>query len=439
MTRTKEDLYRSILFRAAEIYEVSFEDVERDIGQQFDPVVRFMAGALASELEQVYLHLNETEGRLQRRLAQVLLPEYFHLPQPAHALATAKASSDSIVIDETTSFVKETEDEDFKTVSFTPIFPVQILPAEVKLILTENQLIDVGNQARFRRRSKQQESQEVRRIALGIEATESITEWQGASLFFDLKGSTIEGVDRALLFAALAKGKCYFHGHELDIQSGIPESNLILEDYLNGNERLHQTVRARYERHFVTFLDTKIPEVAPIETQTFLQDWFAKMGLEEGEINNRISKLDPELNKPMYWLEIELGKSVEINQVNSRLSVRLNVFPVVNRCIHGNAKGEHHWLRTNSIKWVALKPEEDFLSIRRVYEDKPPEFSTFTFKPFAEFKEERKPSFSGRYSSPSGQTNIKNSTGGKTNERYLCDASCGDCHGHQSTCGVLDL
>ena len=88
----KNDLYRSILFRAADIYEVDIEDVERDIGQNFDPIIRFMAGALAAELENVYRHLDDTEMRLQRRLTKILLPEYYHLPQPAHALATAPGS-----------------------------------------------------------------------------------------------------------------------------------------------------------------------------------------------------------------------------------------------------------------------------------------------------------------------------------------------------------
>ena len=43
------------------------------------------------------------------------------------------------------------------------------------------------------------------------------------------------------------------------------------------------------------------------------------------------------------------------------------------------------------------KPKEDFLSIRKVYEEKPPEYPIFTFKPFADFKEERKPSYTLRY------------------------------------------
>lgn len=394
---TKEELYRSILFRAADIYDVDYEDVERDIGQQFDPMIRFMAGALASELERVYQHIHDTEGRLQRRLAKVLLPEYYHLPQPAHALATAKATSDAFIIDETTSFIKEAEDEDHKDIAFSPLFPIRILPAEVRVIATEHQLIDVKNQPRLRRRAGQGKPEEVRKIAIGFEASEPITNWQGASLYFDLKGSSTGDVDKALLLAALSKARCSFHGQKLKVQSGIPENSLILEDYLNGNERLQQIIRARYERHFIGFTDTEIKEVEPSEAPVFLDNWYRQFSTEEGAAKKLIAKLDAKLKEPLYWLELELAKPVEIFHLESRISIRLNVFPVVNRRINGHQKGEHYWLRNNSIKWISLKPEEDFLSIRRVYEEKAPEYTTFTYKPFAEFKEERKPSYTLRY------------------------------------------
>ncbi|MFT6727848.1 MAG: hypothetical protein ACJAV7_002305, partial [Flavobacteriales bacterium] len=35
---TSAELYKSILYRAADIYEVEIDDVERDIGQNFDPI-----------------------------------------------------------------------------------------------------------------------------------------------------------------------------------------------------------------------------------------------------------------------------------------------------------------------------------------------------------------------------------------------------------------
>lgn len=397
MTPNAPDLYKSILYRAADIYEVEYEDIERDIGQQFDPVVRFMAGALASELERVYQHLNDTESRLQKRLAKVLLPEYFHLPQPAHALAKANASSDALIIDESVAFEVDVEDTEKEEVAFTPLFPTRILPAEIKLIVTENQVLAAANRPKIRRRGAGSQMEEVRKIALGFEASEPITNWQGASLYFNLRGGNTEESEKALFFAAIPNSKCTFHGESLNAQKGLSQKELILEDYLNGNERLQSMVRARYEHHFLTFTDQEIPEVNPILPQDFLLQWFANSIPDEAQVSEIVSKVDPDLNKPMYWLEIQLAKPVEITQVAARLSIQLNVFPVANRRLNGNKQGEHHYLRNNSIKWVPLKPKEDFVSIRRVFEEQPPEYQTFLFKPFAEFKEDRNPSYTLRH------------------------------------------
>ena len=397
LNTTATDLYKSILYRAADIYEVEYEDVERDLGQQFDPVVRFMAGALASELERVYQHLHDTESRLQRRLSKVLLPEYFHLPQPAHALATATAASDPFVISEVTELVIKSEEEDKNNVAFTPLFPTKIIPAEIKVIATENQVIDVQNRPRARRRNATDDLEEVRKIALGFEATEALTDWRGVSLFFDLRGGGKEEAEKALFFAAIPNSKCTFHNQDLSYQNGLPRHELILEDYLNGNERLQTMVRARYKHHFLTFTTSEAKEVSPVLPSDFLQSWLAPSIPDHDLVQAKINQLHTDLNKPLYWLEVELAKPVEIYQLASRLSLRFNVFPVVNRRLNGKEKGGHHYLRNNSIKWVPLKPEEDFLAIRRVYEEKPPEYSIFTFKPFADFKEERKPSYTLRH------------------------------------------
>jgi len=395
---TAEDLYKSILYRAADIYDVTYEDVERDIGQRFDPVVRFMAGALASELERVYQHLHDTESRLQRRLTNVLLPEYFHLPQPAHALATGMASSESFIIDENTAFSKiEEEEDDQRDIAFTPLFPSRILPIDIKLIATESQIINVKSRPRFSRGKTKEDREEIRRILIGFEAPESISNWQGASLFLDLRGTGAESSEKALFFAAIPNSRCTLHGKKIKVQKGLPQNDLILEDYLNGNERLQSLVRARYEHHFLTFRDAEIEEVTPVLATEYLPTWFAKAMQNEEDIQDALSKLDPNINKPLYWLELQLSKPVELTQVAARLSVRMNVFPVVNRRLNGDEKGGHHYLRNNSIKWVPLKPKEDFISIRRVYEEKPPEYQTFIFKPFADFKEERKPSYTLRH------------------------------------------
>ncbi|HKL03615.1 MAG TPA: hypothetical protein VJ911_08065 [Cryomorphaceae bacterium] len=395
MNPTSTDIYKSILYRAADIYDVDYSDVERDIGQRFDPIVRFMSGAMASELEKVYHELSATELRLQNRLAKVLLPEYYHLPQPAHALAAASTQSGSILIKENTTFTTESSDKEFNDIAFSPIFPARILPAKVALFATDDTVILSGKKMRIRRNSKRNVSK-VSNIIIGVESKEAISNWQGASLFFNLT-DTDDHADKAIFYSAIAKGRCAYHGKELFLRQGLPKEELLLEDHLNGNERRQSVIRARYERHFLTFVDTDIPAVEPIPVATRLQSWFAQNGLDESESEKLISKVEDKLDTPMFWIEIYLSQPVDIDKLAERLRVRLNVYPVVNRRLNGSEKGEHHYLKDNSIKWISLKPEEDFLSIRKVYEEKPPEYPEFKYKPFAEFREERTPTYTLRF------------------------------------------
>ncbi len=391
---TAEDLYRSILFRAADIYEVEYEDVERDLGQQFDPIVRFMSGALASELERVYRHLDDTESRLQKRLARVLLPEHYHLPVPAHALATARPSSESLIIDEITVFETEFAEDDRTNICFTPVFPQKLLPAEVKMIATEKRLFSLGKRTKQRRKSRSAEGEEVSRVFVGFSAADLPVDWQGATLFFDLKSG--DDAEKDTFFSAVPGSRVRLQGIELQPRKGIAQNELILEDYLNGNEKLQRQIRAYYEHHFLTFADSEIEGITPESARDFLQKKFAGTKTEK-EFTEYFKSAGTAAESLLYRLEIDLAYPVSISNPATSLTVRFNVFPVVNRRLNGDKPGEHHYLRNNSIKWIALKPEEDFLAMRRVYEEKPPEYSLYTFKPFADFKEERKPSYTLRH------------------------------------------
>jgi len=395
MDITAEELYKSILFRAADIYEIDYEDVERDVGQQFDPIIRFMAGATASELERVYRYIDDTETRLQKRLAKVLLPEYFHLPQPAHALATATASSEFTILDETTDFVKENEEEDQEEITFTPVFPTKILPAKIKVIATETKILDVKSRPSLRK--KREDKEEAKSIYIGLEVTDTLTDLHGATIFFDLKGGRNKESERARFFAAVQNSQCQLGKYRCKVKNGLPYNRLILEDYLNGNERLQSLIRANYKRHFLSFEDKDIEDIEQEPPIAALQKWFNSNFLNQEDIRTELAKLSEDQDKPLVWLKVVFSRPIEIEQLSSRLVVRLNVFPVVNRKLNGHERGKHFYLQNNSIKWIALQPEGDFVSIRRIYEQNPPEYPLFIFKPFADFKEERKPSYTLRH------------------------------------------
>ena len=155
--RTANEIYKSILYRAADIYQIEYDDIDRDFGNRFDPIIRFLSGAVSSELERVYQHIDDTEMRLQKRLARVLLPEHYHLPQPAHALLYARTTSDQIILDEKAQFEFQREEDD-REIVFSPVLTSRILPIHIQYIATDNELIDVNNRPRIQRRKSKEEA-----------------------------------------------------------------------------------------------------------------------------------------------------------------------------------------------------------------------------------------------------------------------------------------
>ena len=388
------DLYKSILLHAAEVYGVGYEDVERQLGQEFDPMVRFMAGALADELEGVYQQIDNTERRLLRRLSTVLLPEYQQTPSPAHALMRCHSDNINVLLEETTQFVFEDEETE-QSIGFTPVFPSRILPVVPRVIVSEKRVFEQSRQSLRRRKGTTEDTHPVRRISVGFHASESIRNWNSATLYFDLTGGSESEPERALLFNALKRAQCALHRHVLGVRNGLPQAALSIEDYLNGNERLHNRINNQYKRQFLTFTDREIPPVEPMEAEQYLERWFKRYGNDPEDITTQISKLGDLREEPLYWLEIELSKPLEISSLETKLKVEFNVTPVVNRNLNGDGKSEHHYLQDYSIKWVALEPKEDFLSIRSVYEESGDQ-TPFVFKPFADFKGERMPSYTLR-------------------------------------------
>lgn len=396
MQPTHLQIYQSILQRAADEWDVDYEDVERDIGQQYDPVVRFMAGAVASEMELVYQRLHDTETRIQERLAKTLLPEYYHLPTPAHALATATPSTESLPIDETAGFIRYLGEKE-GDIAFSPVFPSRLIPGELKVMAIPGKILDAGQRAPLRMRAGSNVGERIGKVLLGIETKAEEINWKDFCLYFEIRGSSQNESEKARFYASLAKSRCLLNGEPIRVESGLPPSDFILEDYLNGNERLQNRVRLRYERHFLTIQDEKAPVGGMIQARDFLPKWLMAQDMSQEEADKQMTRLEKEVAKtPMIWLEVHFGYPVELVQFSSRLVVKLNVFPVVNRRLCGHTSGEHHYIANNAIKWIHLQPEEPFVSIRRVFEEKPPMYPIFTFKPFADFKEENKPSYTMR-------------------------------------------
>jgi hypothetical protein len=392
-----QTIYQNILHRASEEWNVDTEDAERELGQHFDPLVRFMAGACASELERVYQYLNDTENRLQDRLAKLVLPEYMQYPRPATALATAMPIENAFVLNETVQLVRDVEGQ---KMPFTTVWDTSLVPARVVLAVTNETVVDApsGNKKLNPVLRRQQgDTTYVSKILLGIEMTGTVADWKNATLYFDLRGSSTDESEKMRFFATVAKSELSINGKTVGMQAGFPMTNELMENHLNGVENLYRTIRTRFEQHFLTLLYVNTDALNPTtDNLRTIENWFGSNGLDAPAIHTQTKNLNPEtLKKQLIWATLTLPRPIEIRDVGNRLVVRFNIFPIVNRRLCGAGQGEQHHVAKDTLKWLHIQPAEAFYGIRRVYSEN---FKTkFELKSFSQFKEGKDPTYTVRY------------------------------------------
>jgi hypothetical protein len=392
-----QTIYQNILHRASEEWNVDTDDAERELGQHFDPLVRFLAGACSSELERVYQYLNDTENRLQDRLAKLVLPEYLQYPQPATALATAMPIGDSFTLTESVALIRAVDEQ---KILFTPVWDTALVPARIVVAVTDDTVIDAPSGHKKLNpvlRRQQGDTRFVSKILLGIETIAPVSSWKNTTLYFDLRGSSADESEKLRFFSILAKAEFFFNGQKGAIQAGFPTMNASIENHLNGVENLYKTIRSRFEQHFLTLIHVENEALNPvINPQTMVESWLKAAMLDSNAIQAQIQKITPEvLQKKLIWAELILPRAVEIKDIVNRMVVRFNIFPLVNRRLCGVGDGEHHFLKANTLKWLHLQPNEPFYGLRRVYNETTKQY--FALKSFAQFKEGKDPTYTVRY------------------------------------------
>jgi hypothetical protein len=404
MHPTAQSIYQNILRRAADEWGIETDDAEKSIGQNFDPLVRFLAGACAHELEGVYAHLNETELRLQDRLSRLLLPEYLQHPRPAHALVTAAPYRHLLDIDETISLLRKTDEGE--TFAFAPIQPTRLIEATLKVVVADGQVLDFGKKSIPRLKSDKTALDPFTTLLLGIETPLMTSDWQGISLCFDLKNS-VDISEKTRFFQHLSQSKIELNGKAVSVQAGFPHVGATVAQQLNGDERTRHRVRMAYQHRFLTIWAAQTTEIAiQPPTERVLRSHLSHYRLSESAITAQLNQVGDKTNESVLtWLKIQLPRSLGIRDLESRLSIRFNVFPVVNRRLCGIHAGEHFFVQNNAIKCVHIQPNEPFAGIRVVRNESA--HQNLTFRPFSQFRESTEPTYTIRYGGAGSRDNYR--------------------------------
>jgi hypothetical protein len=259
----KSEIYQKILRQAAEYWRLPPHNIEQNV----DPLVRFIAGALAVELEHAYNYLNDSELRIQNQLTRSLLPEDVHFPTPAHALATAAPELSEVAIQESLQLCVK----DDQPMVFAPIQPTRLL--KVRITNAKADGAPITSRTKI-----------VTELSFKLETSTQLIDWQQISLYL---GFAQQGFSQTEIF---------LNGQKMKVNTGFPAlDETHLETCFQSDALLKQLVLSIYESRFLT-ISSNIASTDVVET-----------------------------------LQIRFAQPVVVQDLETHLKNIFNVFPVVNR------------------------------------------------------------------------------------------------------------
>ena len=259
--------------------EWSYETLEAD------PLVHLLVGACASEAKEVYEAIYESDDRLLQRVLQYLLPETFHLPMPAVAIAKAAAKTGICTLSATQHLVYRDSE---KALTFAPLFQTNLLGGSIRFIGTDSQVFERSDTPSESNYLIKNERETVSKLLIGIETKQPVTSLDDIAFYVDWKGADLE---KRQFLMALSKSQWSCHEQVLKRRNGFLRSkDASWKDHYDAEQTLKQRIDAQYRQHFHLITEPKIPQVAKMEVSDVLRSWLNKNTLEKDESTDTTAK-----------------------------------------------------------------------------------------------------------------------------------------------------
>lgn len=324
-----------------------------------DPLVHLLIGACASEAKEVYETIHESDDRILNRLLHYLLPESFHLPLPAVAIAKANTRISSCLIPNTQSLVfRDVEKER----TFTPLFDTKLINGQIRFIGTDTEIIEKKDTPHYYVKNK---TQTVSSLLLGIETPEKIKSLENVAFYIDWKGEELE---KRQLLQALSKSKWIWNEQVLKRQNGfLDASTTAWQDQFSPEQQLAKSINAQYQRQFHLITDKESPPEIKVSVLKVFQAWLNK---HSGNVdqNQNTTEQWADTKGNFIWLKIQLPYDIALTDIEKNLTIALNHFIVVNRSLQTKDDNDTYFSRSLGMEALEIKPKKGlFHSIKNVH------------------------------------------------------------------------
>ncbi len=298
-----------------------------------DPLVHLLVGACASEAQLVYNDLQETDDRILQRVLRYLLPEAFHLPIPAAAIATAHIKPNmkfgtAMLSEKQTLTFSDTD----KTLHFSPLFETKLLNGSVRFLCTDEQVIDKTDPPKYHIKNA---PERVSKLLVGIETSEKLPALEGMAFYVDFKGQELE---KRQFLTALSKSEWSSAGQLLNRQNGFLAPDVEKwQERFEPELQMRNSLDAQFRLQFQYISSLKStdskpsPPAPPLEVMAVLKNWLLEHPTCTEEAAEAMASKRAGVKTNIIWLRIQLPYAILLTDVERYLNFDLNRFIVVNR------------------------------------------------------------------------------------------------------------
>lgn len=332
---------------------------DAEVETSFDPIVKLLLEACASELEKISGEVDVSHARLVERLAQIMMPEPITSSQPAYGILHASGNETITELREDHQFYYTLHQQQHnKDLFFTPLTRHRLVRGHVQYMVIGHRLYETREHW-----FKEQVLQGAplpdlppNHLWLGLQLESTPSDLEGLSFFFDLRNVH----QQEMFFHYLPLARFYLNGKPVEVKTGYhasrrPEEEMVdnmMQVAFDNNARYSQHVLQRFRRHFMTLTGNAASALYPAGQEVPLPDVLTKVfGAETGRIK-----------RDTQWVKVEFPEALHHTMLED-LFCNINCFPVINK------KQNEQSLKLNRyLNIIPLQTPDIYFDIKRVYD-----------------------------------------------------------------------
>jgi hypothetical protein len=341
--------------------------------ENFDPLVKLLIEAMASEIYKLSNEVNNIETRILERIAHLLTPDILMSVRPAHMLLHAQPIEEQCIIHKETGFYYD--DPIFKQkhkINETGFYPVDcfnLIKIRVKTLVCGRNVYTLDpllNREIFTRSTVRTEVFS-NTLWIGLEPDPKIETIKDLSFYFDFVNA--ENKNEYFHLLSFARWR---HNSKLlkttqgihTIRDGLETGDMSLFSHYDLANLLDESIKRFYNHRFLTLKDEL--KVADMKKELFpeaLLPFFSESMIQQ-------------LDVPLYWLQVTFPPEFD-EEIMERILVGTNIFPVANKSLRSQTSKS---LKLSNIIPLYTSYREHFLSVQSVVDTQNRQYKQLPFR-----------------------------------------------------------